>query len=334
MPKQMESPDPSDLSKLGIRTDDFFLPTYTRNSFAPNMALESKHRPFTGETSLVVFAVLALSCASGGDKSNAAPAPAARPPTLQALPEAATTLDAAIADTRAPSKTESPLPPESQQLIVTVTDGWQGTDAALHRFERDKEGKWQTVGTPFDTTIGRTGLAWGRGLHAASARPGDPEKVEGDGKSPAGVFAVGALYGYDKAFSGTTQLDYQEVDKTWRCVNDSNSSHYNRVLSSKGVKKDWQEAEKMRRRDELYRLVVAIDHNAIFAGEPVADGGSCIFFHVWRRAGAPTIGCTAMPLGQMEMLASWLAPKSSPVLVALPRERYRELQAGWQLPPL
>ncbi len=297
------------------------------------MALAFFHQPICRESFVGLCAAVAMSCASGGDKSKASPSPIETSAPRQVEPVAKLTKDAALPEAK-PARPESPLPLETQQLIVTLTAGWQGTDADLYKFERGKGGTWQAVGEPFQTVIGRTGLAWGRGLHPDSARAGDPEKVEGDGKSPAGVFAVGALYGYDASFAGSTQLDYQQVDKTWRCVNDSKSSHYNRVLSSKGIKKDWQEAEKMLRRDDLYRLVVAIDHNAIFAGEPASEGGSCIFFHVWRRPGAPTIGCTAMPLAQMKMLAGWLDPKSSPVLVALPRDRYRELQASWQLPPL
>lgn len=282
---------------------------------------------------LALVSVLSLSCASKSESGETGPAPQATPPKSPApspsLPENATP-DAALT---APAAT-GPVPTSSTQLIVTLTEGWQGTDAALHRFERKAGGDWQPVGKAFASVVGNTGLAWGRGMHTPPTRDDEPTKVEGDGKSPAGVFAVGALYGYDNAFSGTTQLAYQQVDKAWRCVNDSKSQHYNRVFDSKGMEKDWDEAEKMRRRDKLYELVVAIDHNAIFEGEPVAEGGSCIFFHVWRRAGAPTIGCTAMPLAQMETLASWLDPAKAPVLVALPRARYQELQARWQLPPL
>lgn len=228
----------------------------------------------------------------------------------------------------------SPIPARSRQLIVTLSADWNDANASFHRFERIASGPWQPVGEAFDSMLGRTGLAWGLGLHTTPPAADDPNKVEGDGKSPAGVFAVGALYGYDEHFAGSTRLDYQPVDQAWRCVNDGQSQHYNRVLDSDGVDKDWQEAEEMRRRDELYRLVIAIDHNAILGGTPVPQGGSCIFFHVWRRAGAPTIGCTAMPLTKMKMLASWLDPEQSPVLVALPRAQYRVLQEDWQLPEL
>lgn len=227
-----------------------------------------------------------------------------------------------------------PIPRSSKQLIVTLSADWSEASAVLYRFERDNDGLWLPAGKPFDTMLGRRGLGWGRGLHELPAADKGPIKVEGDGKSPAGVFAVDALFGYDEAFAGSTKLTYQQVDKTWRCVDDSKSRHYNRILTSKNVEVDWDESEDMRRRDELYRLVVAIDHNSIFKGTPVPDGGSCIFFHVWRRRGAPTIGCTAMPLAKMKLLASWLDPASAPVLVALPRAEYLKVQESWLLPQL
>jgi D-alanyl-D-alanine dipeptidase len=278
------------------------------------------------KTSLLALPLaFTLACSSGkGDTHSPTPivtevSPAVWDAGLPARPQA----DASV---------RGPIPSATTQLVVTLTEGWTGTDSTLLRFERVPGGSWESVGEPIASVIGHGGLGWGRGLHTGGAQPDEPVKREGDGRSPAGVFAIGGVYGYDKEFSGTTTLPYQQVDRKWRCVNDSASTHYNRVLDSEGIEKDWKEAEQMRRRDELYRLVVPIDHNAILGGKPEAEAGSCIFLHVWRRAGKPTIGCTAMPHDKLEGLASWLDTPAKPVLVALPRERYEALRASWQLP--
>src|SRR5690606_2887517 len=115
-------------------------------------------------------------------------------------------------------------------------------DADLWRFQRDERGDWQPLGAKVASAIGHTGLAWGRGTHELTAEPGEPIKAEGDGKSPAGVFALGKAYGYDETPT-TTALPYQQSTANWRCVNDSRSQYYNRVLDAAGVKKDWSEAE-------------------------------------------------------------------------------------------
>ena len=143
-------------------------------------------------------------------------------------------------------KALGPIPSNSKQLIVTLTADWREANAILYRFERSKDGLWLPSGKPFATALGKTGLGWGRGLHGGPSAGKGPIKVEGDGKSPAGVFAVGALYGYDEVFEGNTRLDYQQVDKTWRCVDDSKSRHYNRVISSEDVEVDWDKSEDMR----------------------------------------------------------------------------------------
>lgn len=227
---------------------------------------------------------------------------------------------------------EGPIPDDSTQLIVVLSDGWSATDAKLRRYERAKAGAWQPVGDPVASTLGYGGLGWGRGLHDVDVQA-DPIKREGDGRSPAGVFLIGASYGYQSAPIGTT-LPYQKVDRKWRCVNDVNSSLYNRVVDTRASTKDWNTAEHMRRWDDLYELVIEVDHNHIVpSGETSVPGdGSCIFLHVWRAPGDPTVGCTAMERTAMQELLSWLRPEKNPVLVALPVPSFEEFREAWQLP--
>jgi D-aminopeptidase len=148
-------------------------------------------------------------------------------------------------------------------------------------------------------------------------------------KSPAGVFDLRLVTGYAKAAPAGTRLPYREATATLRCVDDPRSSHYNQLADEAKAKKDWSSAEDMRRKDELYRLVVWVGHND---APVVPGGGSCIFLHLRSGPEAATSGCTAFELEPMEGLLRWLDPTARPVLVQLPDSEYRARAASWGLP--
>ena len=85
----------------------------------------------------------------------------------------------------------------------------------------------------------------------------------------------------------------------------------------------------MRRKDDLYRLVIWVGHND---APVVPGGGSCIFLHLRAGPEAVTAGCTAFETEPMERLLRWLDPASRPVLVPLPDAEYRARAAEWGLP--
>jgi D-aminopeptidase len=222
----------------------------------------------------------------------------------------------------------SPVPAESRQMVLSVSAGWDETRAILRAYERpSQEAPWAPVGAPIEASLGRAGLAWGRGLHPAEL-PG-PEKREGDGKSPAGAFDLRFVTGYAKASPTGTRMPYREATATLRCVDDASSSHYNQLADEAKTQKDWSSAEDMRRQDDLYRLVVWVAHN----DAPVAPGGgSCIFLHLRSGPDATTAGCTAFEPEPMERLLRWLDPAARPVLVQLPEAEHRARAAEWGLP--
>jgi L,D-peptidoglycan transpeptidase YkuD (ErfK/YbiS/YcfS/YnhG family) len=224
----------------------------------------------------------------------------------------------------------SPVPRETTQLLLALVPGWDAVNAEVRRFERTSDG-WRAVGAPWPAVIGVHGAAWGRGLHGAGAPPGQdgPLKREGDGRSPAGVFALGGAYGYDPAPPRGTRLSYRQVDRDWLCIDDPASARYNQVLDTAGLRPDWRSFEPMRRADELYRRLIVVEHNP----EPAPGGGSCIFLHLWHGAGGGgTAGCTAMAPEAMDDLLAWLDPAATPVYVLLPRAPAETLRTGWRLP--
>lgn len=219
------------------------------------------------------------------------------------------------------------------QLIRVISSGWSDVQARLQRFSREPGGPWRAVGAELPVVLGRSGYGWGNGLHGSGApatRRGlvAPDKREGDGRSPAGVFAIGPAHGYLSAREAGLALDYTQADEARRCVDDPRSRHYNQVLSEREVSADWKSAEHMRRADDLYELAIQIEHNR---APVVAGHGSCIFLHVWASPDTPVTGCTALDKASLYTLARWLEPNAA-VLVALPRSEYSALARAWGLP--
>ena len=85
-------------------------------------------------------------------------------------------------------------------------------------------------------------MAWGKGLHKEKLNRGKI-KMEGDGNSPAGIFQLSGLFGYENILSKMSSL---KVDNRTFCVDDSKSAYYNQIVKADIVKKDWNSAETMR----------------------------------------------------------------------------------------
>lgn len=217
-----------------------------------------------------------------------------------------------------------------QLVLVTVPD-WNSDHGSLRRYSRDASGHWTAVAPAQTVVVGRSGVAWGSGLHPPQTD--GPVKREGDGRSPAGVFAIGEAFGY--AASAETALPYAAMSARDYCIDVSDSPLYNRIVDAGkvGANAVAGSTEPMRRDlhadgDQRYRLGFVIEHNA--AATPA--GGSCIFAHVWKSPDSATAGCTAMPDAVMEQVLAWLDPAEHPVFALLPQAEYIRLQQHWQLP--
>lgn len=219
----------------------------------------------------------------------------------------------------------------ARQLVLVTTPDWNATRATLQTFARTPQG-WRSASAAIPVVIGRAGAAWGIGLHPAQK---GPQKREGDGRSPAGVFAIGTAFGY--AGSAGTQWPYAAMSANDYCIDVDGSPLYNRIVdaSNVGAAAVAGSTEPMRRDlhsggDQAYKLGFVIEHNP----QGVAHGGSCIFAHLWRSAESATAGCTAMAEPAMRALFAWLRPQDQPVFVLLPIAEYKRLKAAWELPGL
>jgi len=219
---------------------------------------------------------------------------------------------------------------DARQLILVTTSDWNATTGTLRHYERDG-GAWREVGEATPITVGRSGAAWGLGLNAA--QDDGPQKREGDGRAPAGVFRIGTAFGY--ADRASTRWPYEGMTATDWCIDVPASPLYNRIVDAKQVGDAAVEgsSEPMRRDlhadgDVRYKLGFVIEHNA---GNR-SGSGSCIFAHLWRAPGEPTAGCTAMPEPAMQALLAWLDPRRKPVFALLPDNELERLHASWDLP--
>ncbi|MEG2804135.1 L,D-transpeptidase family protein [Stenotrophomonas sp.] len=251
------------------------------------------------------------------------------------LPLLRTVLAVAMVATTLPAAALSPPAPPllgSSQVVVVTTAGWDATEGQLQAYERTGQG-WQRHGSAFTVAVGRQGSAWGIGLVVTP--PDGPQKQEGDGRSPAGVFAIGPAFGY--AATAASALPYQPMQAGSYCMDVPDSPYYNRIVDAEVVGAEAVEGstEPMRldlhnKGDVRYRQGFVIEHNPA----AVPGRGSCIFAHLWRTPGEPTAGCTAMPPAHMQALLGWLDPARNPRFVLMPRSEYQRLQAPLQLPVL
>jgi len=221
----------------------------------------------------------------------------------------------------------------SRQLVMVVTREYDSITGRMAVFERDgASAPWRRVMGPFPVTVGRTGLAFGRGLHGhGPSLPGIPAKHEGDGKAPAGAFALTMGFSYRPASLGfSPKMPMHHVTADTICVENPPSRKYNAVFDeSTAGPPDWSGPDRMLRADGLYENGLFVAHNT----DPVAPGaGSCIFIHSWRGPDSPTAGCTAMEPGRVVELLRFLDPVMSPVMVQLPGQARDRLAGAWGLP--
>ena len=231
----------------------------------------------------------------------------------------------------APAFAGEPVWRDARQMVLVVPRDWDDSRAVLTTWTRDGDA-WKPAAAAVPASIGRTGSAWGLGLHPAQA---GVQKREGDGKSPAGVFEIGPAFG--SAPTLATALDYLPMSATHWCMDVVDSPLYNRIVDAKDVGDAAVQGSSERMRldlatagDARYSQGFVIRHNP----DNVAGAGSCIFGHLWKAPDAATAGCTAMTAEAMSALLAWLDASAHPVLVLLPRDEYEKLRDTWALPDL
>ncbi len=140
-----------------------------------------------------------------------------------------------------------------------------------------------------------------RMMRCAVGRSGlSTNKREGDGATPVGDFSVrDILYRADRIARPLTKLPCRPLVETDGWCDDPADPHYNRPVTLPYAASH----EKMMRRDGLYDLVVVLGYN----DDPVTAGlGSAIFLHVATPDFAPTEGCVALALVDLQAVVTGL----------------------------
>ena len=220
------------------------------------------------------------------------------------------------------------VPADCSQLIVAIAPDWNSMRGQLQLFERTHGGAWTATGASVPVLFGKNGLAWGSGL-AGQDEPG-LHKKERDGRAPAGVFAIGKVFGYDAKLPPSGDYPYHQVTEADVWSDDPRSPNYNRhILIDPKNPPDNYTHEKMRSGDFAYHWLVEIRHNS---DPPVPGAGSAIFFHIRRGVNRATTGCTTMAEPDLVKMITWFRSSHHPCYVLLPAEEYQKKSRAWDLP--
>ena len=129
-------------------------------------------------------------------------------------------------------------------------------------------------------------------------------KVEGDKKTPIGIFNIENLYyRKDRIKKLDTTLNCIEIKEQMGWCDDAKSpKNYNKLLK---INKDIKH-EKLMRKDHKYDLLIPIKYNFY---NPVVGVGSCIFIHL-TNIYQPTAGCIALKKKDFLILIKLINKKS------------------------
>jgi L,D-peptidoglycan transpeptidase YkuD (ErfK/YbiS/YcfS/YnhG family) len=128
---------------------------------------------------------------------------------------------------------------------------------------------------------------------------------EGLGRTPVGVFTLTQAFGNQP--NNGTRLPYTLVGPSDWWDEDPASPQYNHLVVS--TVSPGGNSENLYDAGEAYANAVVINYNS----NPVVKGaGSGFFLHV--SFGAPTQGCVAIPLADLDQVMRWLEPSAHPVI--------------------
>ncbi|WP_072373862.1 hypothetical protein [Hyphomicrobium sp. NDB2Meth4] len=185
------------------------------------------------------------------------------------------------------------------RLIIVTVPNMSSVKATLHTFERRSpaDASWLRAGPPEDAVVGAAGVGWSEDYDYL-AKKDEPQKVEGDKRTPAGIFRVAGPFGFETSkLAGYTRL---AKDNSF-CVADPTSRYYGKIVG-KGVAKYVKASEDMSASPGLKRGMI-VDYPA----RRGAKAGSCVFIQIWEGETAGTNARIGMREERLTVLQKWSA---------------------------
>jgi len=143
------------------------------------------------------------------------------------------------------------------QLLVVYNEEIENYGAVLVVLEK-KDNQWFVKQGPIEAGIGKKGFA------------AQFEKIEGDGKSPTGLFKLGKLFSYEK--QEAVLVENQKTSKDDKWIDDLDSVDYNTHVIGDTNAKSY---ENLLLKNDAYKYCMVIEYNT----NPIVKGkGSAIFF--------------------------------------------------------
>jgi len=195
---------------------------------------------------------------------------------------------------------------QASRLVLVTTQSMDTALATLQRFtRRSADLPWKRVGAAEPAVVGKAGLGWG--FPFLDAKEGEePEKVEGDNRTPAGFFRIGASFG----FAPSRRPGYIELKSAETvCVEDPSSPFYNSITKRSDI--GAVQADDMRS-SPFYRSGLFVD----YPSDRATLRGSCIFIHIWSASNTGTAGCVGLPEARVEVLQDF--SRAGAVIAILP----------------
>ena len=129
------------------------------------------------------------------------------------------------------------------------------------------------------------------------------KKIEGDNKTPKGLYALGPLYyRKDRLPKPSTKLKKIEIMKNFGWCDDVKSKFYNKPIKTNINVRH----EKLYRNDKKYDLLIPIEYNS---KRPKKNKGSAIFLHLTSNY-KKTQGCVAIKEKDMLILLNLINKKT------------------------
>ena len=112
------------------------------------------------------------------------------------------------------------------------------------------------------------------------------KKIEGDGRTPKGIFSLGKIYyRKDRVSKPRTKLKVVSLKKNMYWCDDPRSKNYNKLINFK----DKYSSENLYRKDNKYNYILEINYNK----RNIKNKGSAIFLHLTKNY-KKTQGCISL----------------------------------------